>query len=107
MSKKTRERIVLPLLVFLAFVLGSVWTYLVINQLDKGTILTSGNSGSYTISENSIAAAVDKVYDATVVVQTSKDGAIVSTGTGFVYKVDGSTAYVMTNNHVEIGRAHV
>lgn len=100
MSKKTRERIVLPLLVFLAFVLGSVWTYLVINQLDKGTILTSGNSGSYTISENSIAAAVDKVYDATVVVQTSKDGAIVSTGTGFVYKVDGSTAYVMTNNHV-------
>jgi len=103
MSKKIREKIVVPLLIFLAFVLGSVWTYLVINQLDTGTVLTSGNSDSYTISENSIAGAVDKVYDATVVVQTSKDGGVVSTGTGFVYKVDGSTAYVMTNNHVVSG----
>lgn len=103
MSKKSKDKIVVPLLIFFSFALGSIWTYLVINQLDKGTILTSGNSGSYTISENSIAGAVDKVYDATVVVQTSKDGAVVSTGTGFVYKVDGSTAYVMTNNHVVSG----
>lgn len=103
MSKKTKDKIVVPLLIFLAFVLGSIWTYLVINQLDTGTVLTIGNAGSYTISENSIADAVDKVYDATVVVQTSKDGAVVSTGTGFVYKVDGSTAYVMTNNHVVAG----
>ena len=104
MSKKAKEKIVLPMLIFLAFVLGSVWTYLVINQLDSGTILTIGeNKGSYTISENSIADAVDKIYDATVVVQTSKEGNIISTGTGFVYKVDGSTAYVMTNNHVVSG----
>ena len=90
MSKKTKEKKLLPILVFLAFVLGSLWTYLVINQLDRGTVLTSGESkGSYTISENSIADAVDKIYDATVVVQTSKEGNIVSTGTGFVYKVNG------------------
>lgn len=104
MSKKMKNKVVLSLLVFLAFVLGSVWTYLVINQLDKGTVLTSiGLGGSYTISENSIADAVAKVYDATVVVQTSKDKTVVSTGTGFVYKLDGSTAYVMTNNHVVSG----
>jgi len=102
MNKK--NKIAIPVLVFISFVLGSVWTYLVINQLDKGTILTSGtDKGSYTISENSIADAVDKIYDATVVVQTSKEGNIVSTGTGFIYKVDGSTAYVMTNNHVVSG----
>lgn len=95
------NKIVIPILVFISFVLGATWTYLVINQLDKGTILTFGeNKGSYTISENSIADAVDKIYDATVVVQTTKNGTTVSTGTGFVYKVDGSTAYVMTNNHV-------
>lgn len=103
MKNKNNNKIIIPVLVFAAFILGSTWTYLVINQLDKGTILTSGNAGSYTINENSIAAAVDKVYDATVVVQTSKNGTPVSTGTGFVYKVDGSTAYVMTNNHVISG----
>lgn len=103
MKNKNNNKIIVPVLVFVAFILGSVWTYLVINQLDKGTVLTSGSSGSYTINENSIAAAVDKVYDATVVVQTSKNGTPVSTGTGFVYKVDGSTAYVMTNNHVVSG----
>ena len=103
MNKKEKDKIILPMLIFGAFVLGSAWTYLVINQLDKGTVLTSTGGGNYTISENSIAASVDKVYDATVVVQTSKDNSIVSTGTGFVYKVDGSTAYVMTNNHVVSG----
>lgn len=104
MIKKEKNKVIMPILIFLAFVLGSIWTYLVIKQLDKGTILTSnGLGGNYTISENSIAAAVEKVYDATVVVQTSKKGNIVSTGTGFVYKVDGSTAYVMTNNHVVSG----
>ena len=35
-------------------------------------------------------------------IQTSKDNSVVSTGTGFVYKVDGSTAYVMTNNHIVV-----
>lgn len=104
MSKNKNNKIITPILVFLAFVLGSVWTYLVINQLDKGTVLTIGGSGgSYTVNENSISGAVDKIYDATVVVQTSKDNSVVSTGTGFVYKVDGSTAYVMTNNHVVSG----
>lgn len=103
MNKKN-NKIIIPVLVFASFILGAIWTYLVINQLDKGTVLTSNTSaGSYTISENSIADAVDKIYDATVVVTTYKDGAAVSTGTGFVYKMDGSTAYIMTNNHVVSG----
>ena len=88
--KKNNNKLIIPVLVFASFVLGAIWTYLVINQLDKGTVLASGeNKGSYTISENSIAEAVAKVHDATVVVQTTKNGTIVSTGTGFVYKVDG------------------
>lgn len=103
MNKKNKNIIVIPVLAFVSFILGGIWTYLVINQLDTGTILTGGSGGSYTVSENSISGAVDKVYNATVVVQTSKDGTLVSTGTGFVYKVDGSTAYVMTNNHVVAG----
>ena len=102
MTKKN-NKIIIPLLVFLAFILGASWSYLVINQLNKGAVTTSGSGGSYTINENSISGAVDKIYDATVTVQTYKNGSAVSTGTGFVYKKEGSTAYIMTNNHVIAG----
>ena len=95
-----KSKIVLPLLVFVAFIGGAIWSYLVINQLNKGSTVTTGRTGNYTINENSISPSVDKVYDATVVVATYKDGKAVSTGTGFVYKTEGSTAYIMTNNHV-------
>ena len=105
MSKKN-NKIIIPILVFVAFIGGAVWSYLVINQLDKGVTLSdlTNNVGkSYTISENSISGAVDKIYDATVVVSTYKNDKIVSTGTGFVYKKEGNTAYIMTNNHVISG----
>ena len=105
MSKKN-NKIIVPVLVFVAFIGGAVWSYLVLNQLDKGVTLsglTSNIGKSYTISENSISGAVDKIYDATVVVSTYKDGKIISTGTGFVYKTEEKTAYIMTNNHVISG----
>ena len=98
-----KNKILIPLLVFVAFIGGAAWSYLVIKQLDHGTILTSGSGGNYTINENSISAAVDKVYDATVVVASYKGETLVSTGTGFVYKTEGSTSYIMTNNHVVSG----
>ena len=101
--KKKNNKIILPLLIFLAFILGASWSYLVINQLDKGILTTGGSGGNYTINENSISTAVDKIYDATVTVQTYKNGSAISTGTGFVYKKEGSTAYIMTNNHVVSG----
>lgn len=97
-----KDKIIIPLLVFVAFVAGASWSYLVINQLDNGVILPTSNVGSYTVSEDSIAGAVDKIYDATVVVETTLSQGK-ATGTGFVYKVDGSTAYIMTNNHVIAG----
>lgn len=102
--KKNKNKIIIPVLVLAAFILGSVWTYLVINQLEGRGIKVSGNgSGSYTINENSISGAVDKIYDATVVVANYKGDSLVSTGTGFVYKTDGSTSYILTNNHVVAG----
>ena len=47
-----KNKILIPLLVFVAFIGGAVWSYLVIKQLDHGTILTSGSGGTYTINEN-------------------------------------------------------
>lgn len=100
MNKKT-NKIGIALLVFFTFIGGATWSYLVLNQLNKGPSISSITSGgNYTINENSIAAAVDKVYEATVTVSTYKNNNLISTGTGFVYKKDGSTSYIMTNNHV-------
>ena len=64
------NKIIIPLLVFLAFILGASWSYLVINQLNRGTTNSVIKGGNYTINENSISGAVDKIYDATVTVAT-------------------------------------
>ena len=53
-----------------------------------------------TITDNGIAEAVDKVYDAVVVVNTYLNGKEYSSGTGFVYKTEDKEAYLLTNNHV-------
>ncbi len=53
-----------------------------------------------SITDNGIAESVDKVYDSVVVVSTYKNNNKVASGTGFVYKQDGDTSYILTNNHV-------
>lgn len=49
---------------------------------------------------NSISGAVDKIYDAVVLVENFKGSRLYATGTGFVYKQNNDIAYVMTNHHV-------
>ena len=53
-----------------------------------------------TVNENGIADAVEKVYDAVVVVKTYLKKELYATGTGFVYKKDGDISFILTNNHV-------
>ena len=53
-----------------------------------------------TVNDNGIADAVEKIYDAVVVVKTYRKKQLYATGTGFVYKKDGDKAYILTNNHV-------
>ncbi len=53
-----------------------------------------------TVTENGIADAVEKLYNAVVVVNTYVRNEPYQSGTGFVYKTDNNTAYILTNNHV-------
>lgn len=64
------------------------------------TVEKTVETRNVTINDTGIAEAVDKIYDAVVVVQTYKKKELYSTGTGFVYEVDGNTAYILTNHHV-------
>ena len=53
-----------------------------------------------TVTDEGIADAVEKIYDSVVVVNTYINGEGYSSGTGFVYKTEDGTAYILTNNHV-------
>jgi len=53
-----------------------------------------------TVNENGIADAVEKIYDAVVVVSTYADEKYVASGTGFIYKEESGNYYILTNHHV-------
>ncbi len=53
-----------------------------------------------TVTDTGISEAVDKVYDAVVVVESYSNNKLYSTGTGFVYKTDKEKGYILTNDHV-------
>ena len=83
---------------------GCLGAYFVISVLGANNITTDNGITKSTavLSEtNSIATAINKVYDTVVVVEVYDDkDNMVSTGTGFVYKKIDNKAYLMTNNHV-------
>jgi len=53
-----------------------------------------------TVTDKGIADAVEKVYDSVVIVSNYKNEQLYSSGSGFVYKVDGKKTYIITNHHV-------
>ena len=75
----------------------------------KDNDVTVGSSKrNVTISESdSIYEAVDKIYDAVVLIETSQNGQDLSSGSGFVYKKEGDYGYILTNYHVVEGASEV
>ncbi len=53
-----------------------------------------------TVTDTGIADAVDKIYNAVVVVKTYQRNQLYATGTGFIYKHEGNKYYLLTNYHV-------
>ena len=56
-----------------------------------------------TLTDEGIAEAVEKIYDAVVVIENLNGNKIQATGTGFVYKTSNGKAYILTNQHVVEG----
>ena len=83
------------------FFIGALIMYGVIYYYpQKFSTVTTKEEKNVTVTDEGIADAVEKVYDAVVVVSTYKDTTLVASGTGFVYKSENGTAYILTNNHV-------
>lgn len=56
-----------------------------------------------TVTDKGIADAVEKVYDSVIIVSTYKGDSQVSSGSGFIYKIENNKAYIITNHHVVEG----
>ncbi len=111
------EKLKNAILIIVSFVIGGVFTFLIIDGknllgLNGTSSNTSGTTGltcsaknctKVVVDESGISEAVEKVYDAVVFVRTYQSEQAVATGTGFVYKQDDKYDYIMTNQHVVSG----
>ena len=97
MTKKTKSII----LILLAFFLGAGAMYILVNYSPKAVqTIVNKSEKEVTVTDTGIADAVEKLYDAVVVVGSYKNGVLSSSGTGFVYDEDDKYAYILTNSHV-------
>ena len=90
--------IVLVVSILLSFICGMLGAYLICQTVSVEQVVK--NITTSELVENSISSSVDKVYDSTVAITAYAGGKGISTGTGFIYKINGNKAYIMTNNHV-------
>lgn len=107
---KKKENIRTIFLIVFSFVMGGIimfallkWTPLVSEVLgtNGNTIITK--NGTQVYEKNSLAAAVDKIYDAVAMVSSYQNNTLISTGSAFVYKTDDNYGYLLTNHHVVDG----
>ncbi len=101
MEEKRDSKVSVIIVVILSFFLGAGAFYGLI-KLYPAVFLKEVTKleKNVSITDNGIAESVDKVYDSVVVVSTYSGSTKIASGTGFVYKKDGNTAYILTNNHV-------
>lgn len=102
-----RKKIIISVVIIFTFFLGSASTYLLIRNFPLQTETVQKVVNEYKIEETATFDAIDKVYDAVVVVETFKNNKSSSSGTGFVYKTDDKLGYILTNNHVISGSNRV
>ena len=96
--------IILPIITLF---IGIVGTLLTIKFIDKpGGIIKTVKDVTITESD-SISSSVEKIYNAVVFIENYQNNQLASVGTGFFYKKDGKTAYIITNNHVVNGATKV
>ena len=78
----------------LCLFIGIIGTMCVYNLKSKNISIFTYNDTS------SLKESIKKVYDSVVLVENYKNNKLIATGTGFIYKKDETSSYIITNNHV-------
>ena len=96
----------LALTIIFSFIVGGLfmlgilkWTP-VLDKISEGGNNTVINNGTQVFEKSYLAASVEKIYDAVMVVNGYQGKQLASTGTAFVYRVDAKYGYLLTNQHV-------
>ena len=100
-KKNKGSRNFIPIII--ALIVGAAVMYLLysILPIEKAqTIINKSEKEEVTVTDAGIADAVDKLYDAVVVIEVFNGEQLTASGTGFVYKKTDKKAYILTNNHV-------
>lgn len=95
-----RKRILYSILIVLVFFLGISGSYLLMRYYPITTETINKVINKTKIEETAVEGAIEKSYDAVVVVESVRGDQVIATGTGFVYKTDNDYGYILTNNHV-------
>lgn len=107
-----REKFINLGFVLLVFLMGAGCMYLVDGYIlnaynGDGEIKTINENRNVTITDDGIAEAVDKIYDAVVMVKNYKNNRYTGSGSGVVYKTDDKYGYILTNYHVVEGATKI
>lgn len=105
MNKNNKSELKSIGIIIFSFVMGGLitlsllkWTPILSELVGNNTTIVK--NGTQVYEKSSLAPAVEKIYNAVVVVQGYVKNNLSSTGTGFVYKVDDKYGYILTNHHV-------
>ena len=105
--EKRRMNWFVPLIVAICLMcIGGAITYYVLSAMPNTTIVNKQEK-EVTVNENGISDAVDKLYDATVIVEVGSNGKISGWGSGVVYDKDDNYGYILTNHHVVTGASEI
>ncbi len=92
------------LFIVVGVIVGVIVAFLLMKYTTLGSMLqltkTITKNGTTVVEKTSIRDSVEKSKDSVVMIRAFNGSTEVSTGTGFVYKVDDKYGYVMTNQHV-------
>ena len=91
-------------LTMLSFIIGAIVMFVIIMVTTNTDLLvqkvTSENIKTTTLEEVSdLKVAIKEVYDSAIYIEATGTRTSAS-GSGFVYKIDGDKAYILTNYHV-------
>ena len=102
-----KEKLKYGLVFLIAFIIGGavMFGFTKLFSGSKDTVKSNDTTckacpETVIVEEGSLSAAVEKVYNSSVMVKTFKSGKATGSGSGFVYKVDDKYNYLITNHHV-------
>lgn len=104
-GKKNNTKGLQILIIILVIALGiTILIDVLINYVPLKDIFSStvnyNTQKEVTVTDKGIADAVEKLYDATVIVEVGTGSRMSGWGSGFVYKKDNKYGYILTNHHV-------